>query len=123
MLLNGFDGNESHIRPTDSLTNGFGIIGIVLAALAVRDNEFGIHQLDGMAEFADFSSPVLGRGAGFNADQTGFKLSEERQHFRAAQGLAFDGFAVYVDRVKYEDILCNIKTDSSNLVHGFLLTL
>jgi hypothetical protein len=25
--------------------------------------------------------------------------------------------------VKYEDILCNIETDSSNLVHGFLLTL
>jgi hypothetical protein len=30
---------------------------------------------------------------------------------------------VFVDRVKYEDILCNIETDSSNLVHGFLLTL
>jgi hypothetical protein len=37
--------------------------------------------------------------------------------------MVFHGFTVFVDRVKYEDILCNIETDSSSLVLGFLLTL
>ena len=77
LLFNGFDGGKTHIGSTYGLTNRFRIVGVVFTAFTVWDNKLGVHEFDGMTELANLSSPVLRGGTGFDADETGFSLSEE----------------------------------------------
>ena len=88
LLFNAFDGYETHVGPAHGFADGFGVVGVIFAAFAVGDDEFGVHQFDGVALLGEFSGPVLGGGAGFDTDQAGFQVGKEWQDFGAAHGVS-----------------------------------
>jgi len=65
--------------------------------------------------------PVMGRGAGLDADKTTGQLLEKRQYPRPAQLAADHGPSRCIDAVDLENILRKINTDRDNFVHGRLL--
>lgn len=61
-------------KPVPELCREHGISCVVLAMLAAQSvggNEFGCHQFDGVAVLLKQPCPVMGAGAGFDADQAG----------------------------------------------------
>jgi hypothetical protein len=99
-------------RPANRFTNRFGIIGVVLAALAIRNDELGCHQSGIVAEPLEFSGPVMGARARFHPDQAGRQLCKKLEQFTAGQHLLEPGVAMLIDAMHLKHPLCNIKTDS-----------
>jgi hypothetical protein len=72
MLVFFLDRDKAHMGSGDGFADCRRIGGIVLAALAgeaVGGDELRRHQFDGVAIATEQASPVVGAGAGFDADQ------------------------------------------------------
>ena len=125
LLVDILDRHEAHVGPGDGFADGGGIGCIVLAALAahpVRRHELGRHQLDGVAEAAELSRPMVGTGAGFHADQAGRQLGDHFQQLPANHlGLDKYRLAALVNAMQSEYILGEIDADCNN-THGLPLS-
>lgn len=63
LLFDAFDGHKTHVGAGDGFCDGCGIGGGILAALAaraVRGEELGGHQADGVAILAKLAGPMVG---------------------------------------------------------------
>ena len=116
--------DEAHGGTSDGFANGGGVRGVVLAALAahaVRRDELGGDQLDGVAVLTELPGPVMRAGAGFHADQAGGQLRNERQQFRTRKLRPDEcGLAVIIHPVHGKHVLCEIDSNRDN-AHGLPL--
>lgn len=97
---------------------------VVLASLArhaVRGDELGGDQFDGVAMLAEQAGPVVGAGAGFHADQARRELGDQRQELFPIY-LGFDQFrlAVFIHAMNRKDGLGQINSNDDN-AHDFPL--
>ena len=69
LLILGLNWNEAHIGSADRFTDSFGIVVVVLAALAIRCHEPGSDDSGIVAELGHFTRPVVRAGASFHANQ------------------------------------------------------
>ena len=78
-----FDRDESHLGPGDGFADGGGVRCVVFAALAahaVRADELGGDQFDGVAVLAEQPCPVVCAGAGhFDRLRTGAPADQARR--------------------------------------------
>jgi hypothetical protein len=111
------DRHKAHVRPAHGFADGLGIIGVVLAALAVGGDELGRHQSGIVAQLDQFPCPVVGAGTGLDADQADRRIGEEGEHLAAGEGFLENGLALLIDAVDLENRLGDIKTDADNF-HG-----
>jgi len=65
LLFDGFDGDEAHGGTADGFADGFGVVAVVLAALAVRDDEARGDDAGVVADAAQSTRPMVGAAAGF----------------------------------------------------------
>src|SRR5258706_2684522 len=103
LLFGGLGWYKAHVGPGDCLANGLRVSRIVLLPLDV-----GLHigrwdQPHGVTQCLELARPVVRRGAGFDTDQTGRQLLEERQDVAALQLAANDHLAASVDAVNLEN--------------------
>src|SRR6478735_9878613 len=63
---------------------------------------------------------MMRRCAGFQSDEARRDLRKESEDLAAPQSLAHYYAARLIDRMNLENVLCQIKTDSCNLAHGWL---
>src|SRR6266403_5804541 len=103
LLFGGLGWYKAHVGPGDCLANGLRVSRIVLLPLDV-----GLHigrwdQPHGVTQCLELARPVVRRGAGFDTDQTGRQLLEERQDVAALQLAANDHLAASGDAVNLEN--------------------
>jgi hypothetical protein len=67
LLFHPLDRHETHRRPSNGLTDGLGIAGIVLGRLDIRFDELWSDQPHLMTMFAETSGPIVGTPTGFHA--------------------------------------------------------
>ncbi len=125
LLVFFLDRNKAHVGAGDGFADGRGIGGIVLAAFAgeaVGGDELRRHQFDGVAVAPEQPGPVVGAGAGFDADQARGHLHDQRQQLIPCD-LRLDqyGFAVFIDAMHGKDVLGKIDSNSDN-AHGLPLS-
>src|SRR5215470_14756175 len=94
---------EPHVRPANGLTDRLCVGGIVLLPLHVGLHISRRHEPDAVAERLKFTRPIMGRGAGLDANQAWRQLLKERQHITALQLTAEDHIALYIDTVNLKD--------------------
>ncbi len=121
LLLGRFGRHEAHAGPLHCLTDGLSIGSIILLAF-----DIGLHvgrrdQPHDMPESLQLARPMMRGGAGFDADQAGRQLLEERQHVPALQLSADYDAALRVDPVNLEDGLCDVEADCCDCQHNELL--
>src|SRR5258706_14414206 len=102
LLFGGLGWYKAHAGPGDCLANGLRVSRIVLLPLDV-----GLHigrwdQPHGVTQCLELARPVVRRGAGFDTDQTGRQLLEERQDVAALQLAANDHLALGRQRRRRE---------------------
>lgn len=114
LLLDALDRDETHARPFHCLTDGGCVRCVVLAPLHIGLHVVRRHQLDLKAQPRQLPRPVVRRGTGLHADETGAKLLKERQHLRPARLLPDDNFPLGTDAVHLKHVLGKIKTDRGN---------
>ena len=73
-----------------------------------------------MAEVYQLPDPVMGRGAGLNADKTTRQLLEERQHLTAPQLPPDDDLPSAINAMNLENVLRDIQTNRCNVHLGRL---
>ena len=117
LLLDRLDRNEAHRRPGDRFADCLRIPGVGLAPLHVRFDVGRRHQSNLVAKTDQLSRPVIARAAGFHADQTRWKLPEERDHLSPPQSPPGD-FARVAHRVNLKDVLGQVEADSRDLHRG-----
>jgi hypothetical protein len=61
---------------------------------------------------------MMGRGAGFEADEAGLKPIEERQKLRPTQLMANNDHTARIDRMNLKDVLGDIQTNRDARLHG-----
>ena len=116
LLFSGFDRSKPHQRTRHSLADGCCTGGIVLGPLNVA-----LHVARGassslcVSKRRDLPRPIVRRAAGFHADEAWGELAEKLDDLFAPQLPGDDNFAVAVDAMKLEDILCEINADGANL--------
>jgi hypothetical protein len=76
-----------------------------------------------MAKRNQLAGPMMRRRAGFQPDQARRNPRKETEDLAASQPLAHYYAACLIDRMKLENVLCQIKTDCCNIAHGWLLLL
>jgi hypothetical protein len=122
LLLNGFDGHEVHVGSASGFADGSGIVGVVLAGLAlqpVRRDKVGGNDARVQAHGAQAASPVVGAGAGLHRDHAiGRQLSAPEQEFVATERTTRDALPEGIDGTNLQHALGQIHTDSCNLTHG-----
>src|ERR1700734_4173108 len=99
------------------LTDRLGVSGIILVALDVGLHILRWHQPYQVAKLREFTRPIMGRRAGFHANQASRQRLEELHHLAASQLLANDDLLGCVDRMNLIHVLSDIQTDRCNL-HG-----
>src|SRR5262249_45420722 len=104
----------------NSLANRFRIGGIVLVALDVRLHVLRRHQSNLVAKRAQLPRPVVRRCARLQANQTGRQSTEELQNLRTPKLLAQNRRSLCIDPVHLKNMLRQVKSDRSNLAHGWL---
>jgi hypothetical protein len=119
LLFGRFHRHEAHVRARPCLADRFGIVAVVLAALAVRDHELGRHQSHRMSESLKPAAPFVRSRAGFHADQARRQTGHDPQQLvaphRASQYHPTDA----INCVQREDTLCQIDSHGSDLFHDF----
>src|SRR5262249_55308108 len=78
------------------------------------------HQPHLVPKRAELASPVVRRRTGFQPDHTPRNAAEERQHLPAPQSLAQSCRSFCIDPVHLKNVLRQVQSDRSNLVHGSL---
>src|SRR5262249_28110813 len=107
-------------RAPNSLANRFRIGGIVFVALDVRLHVLRWHQSHLVAKRAQLPRPVVRRRARLQANQTGRQSTKERQNLRTPKLLAQNRRSLCIDPVHLKNMLRQVKSDRSNLAHGWL---
>src|SRR5262249_42955315 len=106
LLLDPLHRHERHARPRHRLADRRSINWIRLAALDKGLDVVRRHQLYGVPEFANLTSPIMRTPARFHADETRWQLGEERQHLLASEPPGDDDIAGDIDAVDVEYLLC-----------------
>jgi hypothetical protein len=83
LLLDRFDGNESHGRTCNRLADRFGIIAVVLPALAIRDHKFSRHQSNAVTKGGESTRPLVSSRTRFHADQARRQLGDQLRKLRS----------------------------------------
>src|SRR5262249_8956221 len=73
-----------------------------------------------VAKRAQFPPPVVRRRARLQANQTGRQSTEERQNLRTPKLLAQNRRSLCINPVHLKNMLRQVQSDRSNLVHGWL---
>src|SRR5262245_34857567 len=118
LLLRCLGLHEPHVRPANGLADRLCVGGIILLPLHVGLHIGRRHEPDLVTKRLQFTRPVMGRGARFNADQARRQLLEERQHITALQLTAEDYIALRIDTVNLKNRLCDIEADCRNRLHN-----
>src|SRR5215813_406077 len=118
LLLRCLGLHEPHVRPANGLADRFCVVGIVLLPLHIGLYVGRRHEPDLVTERLQFTRPVMGCGACFNADQARRQLLEERQHITALQLTPEDYIALRIDTVNLKDRLRDVETDRLNRLHS-----
>jgi hypothetical protein len=116
--LDFFHGYKAHGWTAHRLTDGRGIMGIVLMALAAGRHTLGAHETDIMPQRAHRPRPVAGPLAGRHTDTTWGELRHTRQELRACQWLTDDHMPLRIYAVELQDGFCQIDPEYCNL-HGW----
>src|SRR5262249_43489893 len=119
-LVSRLDRHKTHRRAPNSLANRFRIGGIVFVALDVRLHVLRRHQSHLVAKRAQLPRPVVRRRARLQANQTGRQSTKERQNLRTPKLLAQNRRSLCIDPVHLKNMLRQVKSDRSNLAHGWL---
>ncbi len=117
-LLEAFRRHEPHAGMSDRLADRFGVVAVVLAALAVRRHELRCHQTHPMPELRESPRPVVRPGACLNADQPRLQLRDEFEQLRPANAAAQDHVTGGVDPLQREHVLCQIDPQGCNVELG-----
>jgi len=118
LLFDGFDGDEAHGGTADGFADGFGVVAVVLAALAVRDDEARGDDAGGVADAAQSTRPMVGAAAGFHADDCGWQVGEAFEQLAARHGLLQHHLAMRIDAVHTEYVLGQVNSHGSNIHDG-----
>src|SRR5262249_40083757 len=73
-----------------------------------------------VAKRAQLPRPVVRRRARLQANQTGRQSTKERQNLRTPKLLAQNRRSLCIDPVHLKNMLRQVKSDRSNLAHGWL---
>src|SRR3978361_2212601 len=120
LLLRRFYRYKAHRWTPNRLADRLGIGHVVLVALHVGFHIGGRHEAGLMAERNQLARPMVRGRTGFHADEARRNPGKEREDLAASQPLAHHYAACLVDSMKLGDVLCQIKTDCSNIAHGWL---
>ena len=96
LLIGRLHRYKPDVGAPDSFADRFGVVVVILASLTVRFDEFDRNDADLVPEFLELARPVMSTTAGFETDQAGRALSDERQQFVSTQRLAQQDFTVFV---------------------------
>ena len=118
LLFDGFDGDEAHGETADGFAAGFGIIAVVLAALAVGDDKAGGDDAGVVPQTAQGPRPVVGAAAGFHADDCGRQVGEAFEQLAARYGLLQRDVAMAIDAMHTEYVLGQVNSHGSNIHDG-----
>ena len=123
LVFDFFNGYKAHVWPADRLTDGRGIIGIVLMALAGGRHKLGAHETDIMPQLAHRSRPVVGPLAGLHTDTTWGELRHKRQELRACQLLTDRHMPLRIYAVELKHVFCQIDPEGSSTANRGLRTI
>ena len=84
LLLDGLHRHKAHGWASDCLTDGCGVLCIVLAALHVSPHIVWWHQLDLMTKLDQLPRPVMRGGTRLHTDQAGRLFLEQGQYLTTA---------------------------------------
>src|SRR4030095_6698100 len=111
-----------HMGSASGFADSYSIVGIVLAALALQP--VGLNQVRSdnariQPQANEPACPVVRTGAGLHGDQAARRqLRTPGGELVAHQRPAGHPIAYGINGVNLDDLLCQIDTDSCNLVHG-----
>ena len=108
LLFWRFGRDEPHVRPSDCLTDRFGVDSIVLMPLHVGLHIGRRHQPHSVAKRLEFARPMVRRSAGFDTDQTRRQLLEECHYVAPLQLPADDYVALRTDAVDLKNRLRDV---------------
>ena len=118
LLLGRLGWHEPHIGPCDCFTNCLSVGHIVLLSLDVGLHVSWRHQPHGLAECLQLARPMVGRGAGLDSDQTGWKLLKERQDVATLQLPADNHQTASIHAMNLKNRLGDVETNCRNRLHG-----
>src|SRR5262249_51305809 len=121
-LLPPLHRHKAHIGAAHRLTNGLGIIGVILIPLYVGFHILGADEFDLMPGLLQYPCPVMRSRSGFDADQAGRELRHERCHLRAPQPFTQRHLAFSGDAMELEYLFGDIEACDGDL-HGNTLLL
>lgn len=115
-------GNEVHVRSRGCLADGGGIVGVVLAALAldpVRSDELSRNHAGIETPLTQLATPVVGTTASLHRHEAAWwEIDAPSQELLTLECPVRDHLASGIDRMDLNHILGQIDTNSCNVAHG-----
>jgi hypothetical protein len=110
-LFGGLDRHKAHAWSTDRLTDGFGVIPIVLVGLHIRRDKLGTDQPNIMTNLRNRLRPKVRAVRSLHADETRGQVCEEWQNRMTTKRLAYHRPSMSVDATNLEDIFRHFSLD------------
>src|SRR5215475_3452933 len=115
LLIGRLDRHKPHRWACHGLTDGGCVGSIVFRPFDIALHVARRHQTHGVAEFGNFTCPMMSGSAGLHADQTSRKLAKDVDDLFAPQLTADDDLARTIHAVHLEYVLGEINADGANL--------
>src|SRR3974390_136797 len=115
LLIGRLDRHKPHRWACPGLTDGGGVGGIVFRPFDIALHIARRHQAHGVAEFGNFTCPMMSGCAGFHADQAGRNLAKQFNDLLPSQLSGDDDIANAIHAVHLEYVLGEINADGANL--------
>jgi hypothetical protein len=122
LLIERLDRHRSDVWTAGRLDQRGGVCRIGLVASNVGAGILRRQKHHVVALTTQASGVMVGRTAGLHDDATGGTVHEESIEAGSAQALSLENMPAIIGQGEFEDVLCQIDTDSRS-IHGGLLLL
>jgi hypothetical protein len=120
LLASRFYRHKTHARSTNGFADGLSIRRVVLASADIWFDVRWRDQSNLVPIDCDRASPIMGGGAGFDADEARRKSRKEIGQLRSLKPSAHDNSTCRVNTVHLKDTFGEIETQRGNLHRGRL---
>jgi len=120
LLFRALNRNKAHVRSAHRFTDRFGVVAVVLLALAIRHDELGRHDAGVVTHRCERARQLVGARARFHSYAARRQLRDQLEQLAARETSAQHGLAACVDAMHTQNVLCQINPNRRNLAHDCL---